>query len=413
MSRRFRRAAKSRTGCRNCKQRHIKCDETTPSCVNCSTTHRHCSYLSLVPRTTPTSSQYRRVPVQQPGPSHPSLSLASASLACFPPAGLPFRSQALPDPTLDHTRVQQYSLQDMALLHHFQNGLAQSMVNLHPAAQQLFAQAAGHALVAPYLLNQILALSAAHLASVTGERRTILYRHQATAWQARALAYFNASTPDLDDSRNCVSMFFFSVFLGYQAIFETLSILDDFTGFLDSFISCIGLLRGVRTITDKSWQILEHQLMPSMDPRCSSNTESNQAAEPRRASNLAKGDECRPLIQRLDAADAELDSETVSVCRRAAHCLQASFDACRASPSRHARIVLSCTTFLEKDFIDLVRSQQPEAILILAYYGVMLHSISDIWMVDEAGRNLVRSVTAHLGSDWEKWLVWPKTATLQ
>ncbi|KAH6972030.1 hypothetical protein BKA56DRAFT_593564, partial [Ilyonectria sp. MPI-CAGE-AT-0026] len=33
---------KSRNGCRVCKSRHMKCDETRPACINCSVTGRHC-----------------------------------------------------------------------------------------------------------------------------------------------------------------------------------------------------------------------------------------------------------------------------------------------------------------------------------------------------------------------------------
>ncbi|KXJ86057.1 hypothetical protein Micbo1qcDRAFT_168867, partial [Microdochium bolleyi] len=48
---------KSRFGCRECKQRHVKCDESRPSCVNCTTVKRHCSFL-----TTGTATPLPRLP---------------------------------------------------------------------------------------------------------------------------------------------------------------------------------------------------------------------------------------------------------------------------------------------------------------------------------------------------------------
>ncbi|KAL2822305.1 hypothetical protein BDW59DRAFT_180875 [Aspergillus cavernicola] len=44
---------KSRTGCRTCRTRRIKCDETPSSCTNCSSTGRACGYdLQRLPRST-------------------------------------------------------------------------------------------------------------------------------------------------------------------------------------------------------------------------------------------------------------------------------------------------------------------------------------------------------------------------
>ncbi|KAL3443425.1 hypothetical protein BJX65DRAFT_311926 [Aspergillus insuetus] len=39
---------KVRTGCRTCKQRHVKCDEAKPSCLNCTRTGRHCEGYPIV-----------------------------------------------------------------------------------------------------------------------------------------------------------------------------------------------------------------------------------------------------------------------------------------------------------------------------------------------------------------------------
>ncbi|OAA55167.1 Zn(2)-C6 fungal-type DNA-binding domain protein [Cordyceps fumosorosea ARSEF 2679] len=38
------------TGCLNCRQRHVKCDEQTPSCANCTRLHKKCAFsLTFVP----------------------------------------------------------------------------------------------------------------------------------------------------------------------------------------------------------------------------------------------------------------------------------------------------------------------------------------------------------------------------
>src|ERR1700712_2579631 len=44
---------KSRYGCKECKQKHKRCDETRPSCINCVTFEQRCSYLDSVARPSP------------------------------------------------------------------------------------------------------------------------------------------------------------------------------------------------------------------------------------------------------------------------------------------------------------------------------------------------------------------------
>ncbi|KAG9801586.1 hypothetical protein KCU63_g24987, partial [Aureobasidium melanogenum] len=36
---------KSRTGCKTCKRRHIRCDETFPQCRNCTKHQVRCDYM--------------------------------------------------------------------------------------------------------------------------------------------------------------------------------------------------------------------------------------------------------------------------------------------------------------------------------------------------------------------------------
>ncbi|KAI1748036.1 hypothetical protein F4782DRAFT_518919 [Xylaria castorea] len=44
---RRRSARKSRYGCQECKQRHVKCDETRPSCANCLIRKSPCSFAFI------------------------------------------------------------------------------------------------------------------------------------------------------------------------------------------------------------------------------------------------------------------------------------------------------------------------------------------------------------------------------
>ncbi|KAJ9294603.1 transcriptional regulator family: Fungal Specific TF [Paecilomyces variotii] len=56
---------KSRTGCRTCRARHIKCDEAPDSCKNCTSTGRSCEYdLQRLPRSSTVSTAKESGPLK-------------------------------------------------------------------------------------------------------------------------------------------------------------------------------------------------------------------------------------------------------------------------------------------------------------------------------------------------------------
>lgn len=63
---------------------------------------------------------------------------------------------------------------------------------------------------------------------------------------------------------------------------------------------------------------------------------------------------------------------------------------------------------LEDDFLNLLNARRPEALIILAYYGVLLHSFRDSWMAHQSGASLVRVIATSVGQFWEPWLAWPR-----
>ncbi|KAL4971230.1 hypothetical protein BDW66DRAFT_155858 [Aspergillus desertorum] len=60
---------KSRTGCRTCRARHVKCDETPSSCKNCTRTGRTCDYdLQRLPRSSRVTAVRNGAESRQPLP---------------------------------------------------------------------------------------------------------------------------------------------------------------------------------------------------------------------------------------------------------------------------------------------------------------------------------------------------------
>lgn len=68
--------SKTRSGCRTCKARHVKCDESRPACLKCQKKNRQCIYDSSRPQT----PQHAITPNEEAGPN---LSVASRSRNYF------------------------------------------------------------------------------------------------------------------------------------------------------------------------------------------------------------------------------------------------------------------------------------------------------------------------------------------
>ncbi|KAI3572650.1 hypothetical protein IWW34DRAFT_708134 [Fusarium oxysporum f. sp. albedinis] len=153
---------KSRLGCRVCKQRKVKCDERKPACDRCVTAGRQCSYLGDAPDIpTPASS----------------LSVPSRD--------------ATHRPTTPQLTPKRLSLAHLELLDHMRNSMTTSGPIFHYAIERGYKLA----LRVPYLMDQLLALAAAHKSTVAlengDERLERFFRMEATKLQTRAPGFLS------------------------------------------------------------------------------------------------------------------------------------------------------------------------------------------------------------------------------
>jgi hypothetical protein len=151
-----------------------------------------------------------------------------------------------------------------------------------------------HALTTPYLMHQILAISALQLSIRTTESRNF-YREYATGLQNRALLLFNESNPILEVApANRVHMFLFSSSAGVHLLCDTLHFQrDSLEGFIDGFTHRLSIYRGVLAFIDQGWHLLgETELGPRLKL-------SQVLMQPTDAS----GSECDALRDLVNAAD--------------------------------------------------------------------------------------------------------------
>ncbi|KAF4469011.1 Sterol uptake control 2 [Fusarium albosuccineum] len=168
---------KSRNGCAVCKKRHIKCDERRPKCGNCEISERQCFYVS------PKKAKVGASPYEQELTTSAWLQTASTSSDEVVVASPDLHSLE-PDDL--------FTFEHLNLLYHVQENITEWMMvteQLKPLAN-VYVTAA---LKTPYLMNQLLALSAMNLRTID-KANSDSYTQAATHLRHRALRGFNRAS---------------------------------------------------------------------------------------------------------------------------------------------------------------------------------------------------------------------------
>jgi hypothetical protein len=248
----------------------------------------------------------------------------------------------------------------------------------------------------PYLLHQLLAFSARHLASIQPSKAAA-HMHQAITLQTRAVSLFNASNAPIT-KETCVPTLLFATVLGHQVLTDTLCRRDatNLDAFLVQFVQCLDTLRGVYVIFQEAkpfWQdsILEHILSLSS---------SLTSREP-------VGTRCQ-RIRDLVAASPSLSSDGKEACHAAIRYLQVGFDALfekdEQRGNRYQMLFLWCI-LVPKEFIALLSAKNTEAMVVLGHYAILLGYGRAMWQVEDAGEYILGLLRTDLDDkvewDWD------------
>ncbi|KAJ5908504.1 hypothetical protein N7495_001186 [Penicillium taxi] len=261
-----------------------------------------------------------------------------------------------------------------------------------------FAELLSFGLDAPYLMNEMLAYSALHLSIVKPERRDF-YRNHAAQLQMHALNQYNLQSPHIND-QNCVSVFVFAAFLGLHMLCDTLVFREDsFEAFLDRFLQYVRLHRGVRTIASEGrWSIIcqNTTLQPLL--------ELGSRLPPMDAE---LGPNCRILLERIQTSETEASNQEIY--KQAIQALHSVMTIVKANSfySGGFTALTAWPVLVPREYVDLLSARHGEALVILAYYGALVHTGRQSWMFQDGGQFLIRSVFQYLGPSWSEWLEWP------
>jgi hypothetical protein len=329
---------KSRTGCQQCKRRRIKCDEVAGCCGQCRKTRIACSFSE-------TSSQ-------------------------------PASTNVL----------------DLELLYNFVVRTGKTLSD-HEQMQECIATSLVEVgLQHDFLLHAILALSAFHLQQTSkGPSSPDQYILAAHTHHTRALQKFSQSIKRID-SKSCHGLF------GCAFLLFTTSLArprGDDTSSTARYSEWMNLIRGIPVILYEAdtigwlssgplaalFQVYADISSPPIDESLKVNAMQN--------------------INRLTTTIIETSVTSITTtCREPLLTLRNSFENLRQIEG--ARVAFSWVARLSRDYMALLDEKCPEALLILAHYCVLLHTLDHRWWIKGWPKYMLACIRPMLG---EKWLV--------
>ncbi|KAL3435400.1 hypothetical protein BDV09DRAFT_204050 [Aspergillus tetrazonus] len=411
---------KSRNGCLECKRRHVKCDENRPVCSNCTASERICEYgtrwfyATPAPRPKPPtaapksglglgrgagSSPGAATSIESPSPS-PASTEGGTSAGIG--TGSDTRTGAengVYAPTQPGLSDQPVNMLHVELFHNLYTNtyLTFDPGRFSPGLPGFFS----YSITTPYLINEMLALSALHMSTLHPDKRDY-YHYHAAQLQTHALAIFKDSNHQVTQE-TCVPLFLFASILGIHMLCDTLIYREndnDFGTFLSRFTHYLRLHYGVRTILREAWFLLraaDSIVKPALDA----------------GMTLYKFDgtldpTLQVLLDRITAS--KLGQDLTDLYRQAIESLQICTNVANAGDQRHAAVngVVVWPILVQPEYGDALAARRPEALVILAHWAALLWRYRETWLFGDSGTYILGSVVDLLGTEWEAWLEGPR-----
>ncbi|KAI5248456.1 hypothetical protein E4T42_05643 [Aureobasidium subglaciale] len=370
---------KSRRGCAGCKQRHVKCDEATPSCGYCLKRDVVCSFI--------TESRENTDSVNA-SPSNQS-----------EPGALAFSQSAI-------SRIT-----ELSLMHNWSTKayrtLCQHSDETHLWQMVVPELALGH----EYLLDALLALSARQLV-IDASMKGSTWDRAALEYQNKALTGFQLVLGDVNLS-NCEAVFACSilimVFSMAQSHIEGKNHLSD--AILDilelrQFLSGIGLVKN---------EYLDYLRLTSFGALFTPHTPTQIESDD--STGVLLPDMCRSRLMPVTGLTcARMVESTLEHLRRdipddasaksysdAISCLQQAMQMYCTGGIFSGIMIWPVT--LGDNIIHVFENREPLALAILAHYGIIIHLLRDRWWARSSGKRLVSTILPILRKSNAAWAV--------
>lgn len=262
------------------------------------------------------------------------------------------------------------------------------------------------ALATPYLLHEVLAMSALRLFAVNAARQELILR--ASYHQAEALRLVQPHVEAVTQDQS-LPLLFFSSFVAISGIAEAA---------LDAHVHCDDETFDPIAKTTHSFQ-LSRGTMALVTPHWAHirgtwawNIISSQIEA---SSGLTAMPTQIPAYTAVRSLAFGVEPDTSrKACLRA---VDLTFDALSLVSQREdaavsMRVVSAWPIEVGDDFHLLLAERRPVSLVILAYYAALLRLGTGLWWVGRWPGLLLEHIVSTLGEEWEEFLAWPRSVVL-
>jgi hypothetical protein len=293
------------------------------------------------------------------------------------------------------SEVETLSWEDLELLHHFSTVTYTTLARREDLHQMWRIQVPKVAMKQRFLMHSLFSVASLHIAFSHPENAS-LYIGRATRHNNIALREYRSKlhniTPENSPPLFACSILLIIVALNLAASSphqEPREAIEEITGI---FV----LTRGVRLVLAEMWDwVRESEIAPLFVGR-------------ELDDNILLPKDVAGAVESLEernqqSADPGSDKEAYALAIKG---LKVCFKHLR-SKERDNGIVLSWPVNVSQDYTKLLSLRRPIALVILAYFAVILEEVRESWWAKGWGTQLVHEVSQVLGVEWEGLLAWP------
>ena len=354
-----------------------------PSCTNCTRLSKQCSLVSITPVRffSRSKSKIERTAEVLLSPRGPSGNLRDFA-KLFP-------------------NIASNDVLDDELFHHYTTS-TYAAIGANKALDVWSMKIPQLALEHPFLMHGLLAVTAIHLADINPQRHYLLVT-RALRHKSFALPLFRQLISEITE-QNCHAIFTFSSFVIPYALAsldssESENLIPSNSGRTPNWMS---LIRGAHGLLYNNWRwLLNGPFAPLLERTKFPIDFANNPDDGYLTALL-------PVFSPPDPISSD-DQTALDICRGAFDELRRvyalPYSPCKTVDKKAAATIWPGT--ISPAYIQLLRERRPEAIIILAYYCVLVHQVPNCWYFRGFSEKLLSATCQCLSPGWRTWIDWP------
>ena len=292
-------------------------------------------------------------------------------------------------------------MRDLELLHHFVTETCFTLSD-RPESHKIWQKLAPQeAFSHDFLMRGIFAISALHLAWLRPDQHEH-YTHIAVKQQDAALRSFRSLMSSKMDPSNCDAFFALSsliVVYGFESPKASDSLgMFNYNG--DDSDEWLPLIRGVNSVLVSVWPWIKNGRLSGLLH--------DHQQEPPKTELPTVLDEQLEHLEHL-CGNTFGGQEATDAYKSAIASLRNSFVRMNNRPPYECEISIAFLwpVMIPQEFVAKLNAREPEALIILAHYCVILHHLDSYWWMNGWAMHIINNIHHELDNDWRYWIEWP------